>query len=63
LNASLDRVIANLRRRLNGSPPDAMTELLAAMVERGEIDAGTAKSIRAAHRNMLERMKSMEETR
>lgn len=55
IRASLDRVIANLRQTLNGAPPDAMTGLLADLVERGEIKVGTAKQIRTVYRAALER--------
>jgi hypothetical protein len=55
IRASLDRVIANLRQSLSGAPPDALTGLLADLVERGEIKPGIAKSIRAAHRDAMEK--------
>lgn len=61
IRLSLDRVIEHLRQSLSGAPPDAVTELLAKLVERGEIEPGTAKSIRAAHRGMLERYAKMED--
>ncbi len=57
----LDRVIANLQQCMHGSPPDAMTDLLAGMVERGEIETSAAKTIRAAHRKVLEQMPATEE--
>ena len=56
IRATLDRVIANLRQTISGIPPDPVTDLLAELIERGEIKASTAKSIRAAHRKALERM-------
>jgi len=55
IRATLDRVIANLRQSLSGSPPDAMTAMLAELVERGEIKSGVAKSIRAIYRQALEK--------
>jgi len=61
IRASLDRVIANLRKSMSGSPPDRMTELLADLVERGEIKVSTAKNIRALHRKTLEIVMGMEE--
>ena len=61
IRATLDRVIENLRSCLRGAPPDAVTELLAKMVERGEIEPGTARSIRAVYRGTLERMQTGEE--
>jgi hypothetical protein len=63
IRASLDRVIENLQHCLRGTPPDAVTELLAKMVERGEIEPGTARSIRAIYRSTLERMQTGEETK
>ncbi len=61
IRASLDRVIANLRQTMSGAPPDPMTELLADLVERGEIKVSTAKNIRAVHRKALEQNIGMEE--
>ena len=57
IRASLDRVIDNLRMRMSGESRDEMTELLAAMVERGEVSAGVARKIRALHRSVLEETK------
>ena len=54
IRASLDRVIANLRQSISGVPPDSMTDLLADLVERGEIKVNTAKNIRAVYRKALE---------
>ena len=54
IRASLDRVIANLRQSISGVPPDSMTDLLADLVERGEIKVSTAKNIRAVYRKALE---------
>jgi hypothetical protein len=63
IRLSLDRVIANLRECQAGSPPDAMTDLLARMLERGEIEPGPARNIRAVYRNMLERIRGTKEVR
>jgi hypothetical protein len=63
IRASLDRVIANLRRIVSGAAPDAMTDLLADLVERGEIKVSTAKNIRAVYRKTLERKIETEESR
>ena len=57
IRATLDRVIAKLRQGLNGAPPDAMTGLLAELVERGEIKVATAKQIRNVYRAVLKRNK------
>jgi hypothetical protein len=46
---------------MTGAPPDPMTELLANLVERGEIKVNTAKNIRALHRKTLERYMETEE--
>jgi hypothetical protein len=54
IRSTLDRVIARLRQGLNGAPPDAMTGLLADLVERGEIKVATAKQIRSVYRAVLE---------
>jgi len=54
IRASLDRVIEHLRAQLNGETRDEMTDLLAGLVERGELTVGVAKRIRALHRNVLE---------
>lgn len=61
IRATLDRVISNLRQSLSGTPPDAMTELLATLLERGEIEPATAKRIRGAYRSMMERMNTTNE--
>lgn len=55
IRASLDRIINSLRQSLNGQPPDAMTELLARLIERGELKPATARTIRSAYREALER--------
>lgn len=54
IRSTLDRVIGNLQRTLSGQTPDPMTELLAGLIERGEIKPATAKSIRAVHRSVVE---------
>ena len=61
IRASLDRVIANLRRNMNGATADPMTELLANLVERGEIKVSTAKNIRAVYRKVLKSNSETEE--
>lgn len=54
IRASLDRVIEELHLRMNGESRDEMTELLATLMERGEVSAGVARKIRALHRNVIE---------
>lgn len=61
IRGSLDRVIAELRKRTRGGGRDEMTELLAGMVERGDLKPAAAKSIRALHRNMIERASGQED--
>ena len=63
IRASLDRVIANLHGAISGKPPDPMTDLLADLVERGEIKVAAAKSIRAVYRKALEQRMETEESR
>jgi len=62
IRLALDRVIANLQQSIKGSPPDALTELLAKLLERGEIEPATARGIRAAHRDVLERLQAKEDS-
>jgi hypothetical protein len=57
IRATLDRVIENLRQSLGGWPPDPMTDLLAELVERGEIKVAAAKQIRSTHRAAIEKCK------
>ena len=42
----LDRVIERLRNSVNGKKPDPLKELLARLVERGEMSASGARSVR-----------------
>ena len=42
----LDRVIARLEAAVDGQKPDPLSELLATLVERGEVSPSTARSIR-----------------
>jgi hypothetical protein len=53
IRARLDRVIARLREAMQGRKPDKLTELLATMVERGELSASSAHAIRDTVRGML----------
>ena len=61
IRGSLDRVIVELRKRTRGGGRDEMTELLAGMVERGDLKPTAAKSIRALHRNVLDRANEQED--
>ncbi len=55
IRASLDRVIEELRLRQQGETRDEMTELLASLMERGELSATVARKIRTLHRSVLEK--------
>lgn len=46
----VDRLIERVRQCSGGSPPDPMIQLLADLVERGEIKVATAKAIRDLYR-------------
>jgi hypothetical protein len=50
IRARLDRVIERLKKILAGRKPDPLSELLADMVERGELSTGGALTIREAAR-------------
>lgn len=50
IRARLDRTIARLQDAMAGREPDPVTELLASLVERGELTPAGAKSIRDAVR-------------
>jgi hypothetical protein len=58
IRATLDRVIANLRQKLNTGGPDEMTELLATLVERGELKPVQAKRIRELHRSVVDELQA-----
>ncbi len=42
----LDRVIERLKAAVDGQPPDPLSEMLARLVERGELSASNARAIR-----------------
>ncbi len=46
----VDRVIEHLRQLANGAKPDPMMQLLAGLVERGEITVSAARSVRDLYR-------------
>jgi hypothetical protein len=54
IRASLDRVIASIRQHVNGVPPAPMTNLLADLVERGEIKLTVAQNIRTLYCTALD---------
>ena len=50
----LDKVLDRLRALVAGRKPDAMADLLADLVARGEVAAGAARAILKMHRQLLE---------
>jgi hypothetical protein len=53
IRARLDRVIVRLQAILAGVRPDPLSELLADLVERGELSVQTARHIRETARKAL----------
>lgn len=50
IRARVDRLIERLRQMLEGTTPDPMMQLLADLVERGEITAPAARAVRNLYR-------------
>lgn len=50
IRVRLDQIIERLRLIVAGRKPDPMNELLARLVERGEISAGAAKQVQRTWR-------------
>jgi hypothetical protein len=48
----LDRVIGRLRGLIEGRAPDPMAELLADLVERGELAPAAARKVQELHRKL-----------
>jgi hypothetical protein len=48
----LDRVIERLRAAVDGQPPDPLSELLARLVERDELSASNARTVRDLARQL-----------
>lgn len=46
IRVRLDKVIVRLRSLLDGAPPDPLAELLADLVERGELSLSGARAVR-----------------
>lgn len=46
IRARLDRVIERLRGLVNGQTPDPLSDLLANLVERGEMSSSAARAVR-----------------
>lgn len=55
IRARLDRLIRRLQSLMEGRTPDPLSELLADLVERGELTASAARRIQAVHREELAR--------
>jgi hypothetical protein len=54
IRARLDKLLERLRALVAGRKPDAMADLLADYVARGEVAAGAARAILKLHRQLLE---------
>ena len=54
IRARLDRVIERLRGVVRGDSPDPMNELLARLVEQGQLTPPAARSLREQHRAAME---------
>lgn len=54
IRARLDRVIERLQQATAGRAPDPLKELLARLVERGELSPAGARSVRDLARRMTE---------
>jgi hypothetical protein len=52
IRSRLDRVIGRLRGAVEGRVPDPLSELLADLVERGELTPSAARSVRDLARTM-----------
>lgn len=50
IRTRLDRVIERLQFAIKGDRPDALTDLLARLIERGEISPGNARAVRETAR-------------
>ncbi len=50
IRARVDRLIARLQQLINGLPTDPMNELLADLVERGEMTYSAAVAVRELYR-------------
>jgi hypothetical protein len=55
IRARLDRVIDRLKHAVAGRKPDPLSDLLATLVERGEVTGAAARALRQAARDMLAR--------
>src|SRR5690348_1458073 len=53
----MDRLIERVRQLVRGTTPDPMTQLLADLVERGEIAVPAARTVRALYRRQMTEQK------
>ena len=60
IRARLDRVIERLSAVMKGKKPDPISELLARLVERGELSASNARAIRELTRKLAQQSSSTE---
>lgn len=58
----MDRVIERLRETIEGRQPDELTELLATLLERGEITASAARRVRDTARQAAQSSKTQSPT-
>ncbi|TVQ30439.1 MAG: DUF2089 family protein [Phycisphaeraceae bacterium] len=54
IRARLDKVIERLRRAVEGREPDPLTDLLADLVDRGDMTPGAARAVRDLARSMAQ---------
>ena len=53
IRSRLDKLIARLAAAINHQPPDPLTELVARLVERGELSPSGARAIKQTARDLL----------
>jgi len=54
IRIKVDRLIERLRQIVGGTPPNPMMQLLADLVERGEITVAAARALRDLYRRQFE---------
>jgi hypothetical protein len=57
IRAKVDRLIARVQQIVGGTTPDPMMQLLADLVERGEITVSAARSVRDLYRQQTAELK------
>ncbi len=53
IRGRLDKLIDRLKGLVAGRPPDPMADLLADLIERGEVGPGAARAVLNLHRKLL----------